>query len=288
MSSGRLGPPSRAPSCRRRRNDASPPGPDTRSTALPMIARSSASQARADSGPDAARAWPPPPGAAAAAVGLSAVPPLARAAGLSAAIAPAGAIIGAGVTDGAAVTEPVQLDAQPDQVLQGVRVHLPGHDRGHRRITGHRRRGVAVQPRPAVTAARRGLRPARRPRGADPAGPLLLQRGAAVQHHQVRQRDMRPGLDRLPGPLRQQPRGDQPLQRLVQRIVVPLGLAAVILRPGRGRQRIQHRAHDRRALRASGPRSARPRPGRWSPASPTGPRTPRSRSWPGSSGRDRA
>jgi hypothetical protein len=36
MSSGRLGPPSRAPSCRRRRNDASPPGPETESTALPM------------------------------------------------------------------------------------------------------------------------------------------------------------------------------------------------------------------------------------------------------------
>ena len=45
MSSGRLGPPSRAPSCRRRRNDASPPGPDSRSTALPMTACSSAAQA---------------------------------------------------------------------------------------------------------------------------------------------------------------------------------------------------------------------------------------------------
>jgi site-specific DNA recombinase len=32
-----LGPPSRAPSCRRRRNDASPPGPGTRSTALPTV-----------------------------------------------------------------------------------------------------------------------------------------------------------------------------------------------------------------------------------------------------------
>ena len=37
MSSGRLGPPSRAPSCRRRRNDASPPGPDSRSTAFPIF-----------------------------------------------------------------------------------------------------------------------------------------------------------------------------------------------------------------------------------------------------------
>ena len=46
MSSGRLGPPSRTPSCRRRRNDASPPGPDSRSTALPMTACSSAAQRR--------------------------------------------------------------------------------------------------------------------------------------------------------------------------------------------------------------------------------------------------
>ena len=44
MSSGRLGPPSRTLSCRRRRKLASPPGPDSRSTAAPMIACSSASQ----------------------------------------------------------------------------------------------------------------------------------------------------------------------------------------------------------------------------------------------------
>src|SRR6266852_3533153 len=50
-SSGRLGPPSRAPSCRRRRNEASPPGPDSRSTALPIMACSRASQARVVSGP---------------------------------------------------------------------------------------------------------------------------------------------------------------------------------------------------------------------------------------------
>ena len=43
MSSGRLGPPSRAPSCWRRRKLASPPGPDSSSTALPMMACSSAS-----------------------------------------------------------------------------------------------------------------------------------------------------------------------------------------------------------------------------------------------------
>ena len=42
---GRLGPVNRTPSCRRRRKDASPPGPDSRSTALPMTACSSAAQA---------------------------------------------------------------------------------------------------------------------------------------------------------------------------------------------------------------------------------------------------
>ena len=46
MSSGRLGPPRRTPSCRRRRNEASPPGPDSRSTALPMTACSTAAHAR--------------------------------------------------------------------------------------------------------------------------------------------------------------------------------------------------------------------------------------------------
>jgi hypothetical protein len=37
ISKGRLGPPSRTPSSRRRKNDASPPGPETRSTALTMV-----------------------------------------------------------------------------------------------------------------------------------------------------------------------------------------------------------------------------------------------------------
>src|SRR6184192_839542 len=45
MSSGRLGPASRTSSWRRRRKLASPPGPERRSTALPMTASSSAAQA---------------------------------------------------------------------------------------------------------------------------------------------------------------------------------------------------------------------------------------------------
>jgi hypothetical protein len=44
MSSGRLGPDSRAPSWFVRKNEASPPGPESRSAALPMIAFCSASR----------------------------------------------------------------------------------------------------------------------------------------------------------------------------------------------------------------------------------------------------
>ena len=92
-------------------------------------------------------------------------------------------------------------------------------------------------------------RPVRRPLAADPAGPLLQQRRTALQHHQVRQRDMRPDLDRLPGPLGQQVRRHEPPHGLLQAIVAPLGLRPGVLRPGRSRQRIQHRRDDRRALR---------------------------------------
>ena len=48
------------------------------------------------------------------------------------------------------------------------------------------------------------------PPGPDLLGPLLLQGGVAVEQEQVGQGDVRPGLDRLPGPLRQQPGRGQP------------------------------------------------------------------------------
>ena len=89
--------------------------------------------------------------------------------------------------------------------------------------------------------------------GADLRGPLLLQRGAAVQPEQVRQRDVRPDLDRLTGPLRQQARRDQAAHRLLQRVVVPLLPGPGVLGAGRGGQRIQHRRHDRGALRSQVP-----------------------------------
>ncbi len=82
----------------------------------------------------------------------------------------------------------------------------------------------------------------RRPPGADPGGPLLLQRRVGVQHQQVRQRDVHPGLDRLPGPLRQQAPGEEAAHRLVHRVVVALGVAAGVLGAGRRGQRVQDRA----------------------------------------------
>ena len=246
MSSGRLGPPSRAPSCRRRKNEASPPGPDNKSTALPMMARSRASHARVVSA--AGAAWPSAygPGAAVASVPR-------RWCGRRRCCRRCRAVAVGSVLAGGVAAEPVELDAEADQVLQRGRVHLTGHERGHRRVTGHRPGRVPVQPRPAHTAARRGPGPVPRPPRADPAGPLRLQRRAPLQHHQVRQRDVHPRLDRLAGPLRQQTRGHEPLHRVLKRIMAPLRLAPGVLRARRGGQRIQHRAHDRRALRRQVP-----------------------------------
>ena len=64
---------------------------------------------------------------------------------------------------------------------------------------------------------------------------------------------MHHGFNGLPGPLGQQPRADQPQHCLLQRVVAALRLAPDILRPGRRGQRIQHRAHDGRALRGQVP-----------------------------------
>ena len=53
----------------------------------------------------------------------------------------------------AAVAPPgVQFDAQPDQVLQGVDVDVPGDDWGHRGVAGDGLGGVPVQPGPALGA----------------------------------------------------------------------------------------------------------------------------------------
>ncbi len=100
------------------------------------------------------------------------------------------------------VAELVELNAQPDEILQRVHVYVPGHDRDDRRVAGDRGGGVAVQPRPAIPAALRARRPVRGPPGADPRSPFLLQGGAAIQDHQVREADVHPrfhGLSRAVG-----------------------------------------------------------------------------------------
>ena len=102
-------------------------------------------------------------------------------------------------------------------------------------------------PPPAEARARCPAHCARTRRSTPAAAPSCLQ------PHQVGQGDVHHGLNRLPGPLRQQPGGDQPPHRLLQRVMAALRLAPGILRPGRGRQRIQHRAHDRGALRGQVP-----------------------------------
>jgi hypothetical protein len=84
-----------------------------------------------------------------------------------------------------AVAVAVELDAQPDQVIQDGRVHLTEHDRGDRRVTREPLRGVAVQPGGAVAADHRRRRAVPGPLAADPLGPLLLQRRVRVQDHQV-------------------------------------------------------------------------------------------------------
>ena len=141
----------------------------------------------------------------------------------------------------AVAAELVQFHAEPDQVVQRVHVDVAGHDRGHRGVARDRRGGVAVQPRAVVRAGLGGVRAAGGPPRPHPPGPFLLQGGVGVEQEQVGQRDVRPGLDRLPGPLRQQAAGGQPAHRLRQRVVVPLALRPVILVPGRGGQRVQHR-----------------------------------------------
>ena len=170
-----------------------------------------------------------------------------------------------GVRAGVAVAaaspaEPVQFDAQPDQVLQRVHVHVPGHDRGHRRVARDRLGGVPVQPRAALAAGLGRERPARRPPLPDLRGPLLLQGGVGVEQQQVGQRDVHPGLDRLPGPLRQQaswrPAGAWP--RPARRGTAGPGSGHRLSRPGRPARPAP--ARPPRRTPGSGPRASRPAP----------------------------
>src|SRR4029077_4642940 len=102
----------------------------------------------------------------------------------------------AGAGRGAAVRAaavPLQLDAQPDQLVQGVYVDLAGHDRGHGRVAGDRVGGVAVQPGALGPGAFGGPGAVRGPLGADLGSPFVQQGGAAVDPQQVGQGDVDPG-----------------------------------------------------------------------------------------------
>ena len=86
------------------------------------------------------------------------------------------------------------------------------------------------------------------PPGPQSRGPLLQERGTALDQHQVRQRDMRPHLHRLPGAFRQQPGGQQPPHGFLESVVVPLLVSAVIAGAGRGGQGVQDGLHELGAL----------------------------------------
>ena len=114
---------------------ASPPGPDSRSTALPITACSRAAQAAVVSVPGVSV-----PGCPAAGRVPCPVPPLR-----------------------------VQFHAQPDEILQGVDVDVAGHDGRHRRVARDGRGGVAVEPGPVARAGLGRLRAVRGPAGPAPA-----------------------------------------------------------------------------------------------------------------------
>ena len=230
MSRGRLGPASGAPSCWRRRNPARPPGPDSSSTALPMMARSSASRAR-DPGPAvvtavAARSRSASPASAPAASGSSAS--------------------GSGPSRASSThsrTSPSSAPGSTSPVTTGL------ISASHATAAAA---GPSSQAAPSLPADRGGgAVPG--PPGPDRGDPLAEQGAVFVEGEQLGQGHVHPGTDRLPGPLREQPGRQEPLHRLGQRVVVPLPVRPQVPGPGRGRQGVQHRADHRRALRGQVP-----------------------------------
>ena len=154
----------------------------------------------------------------------------------------------------AAVPPPgVELHAQPDQVLRASTLMSPvtigamAASHAMASATSPSSHAPSFAPDSDAGGAAGG------PPFPDLRGPLVLQGRAGVEQDQVGQRDMRPGFDRLPGPLGQQPTSGQPPHRLLERVVVPLILGPRVLGPGRGGQRVQHPAHHLRALRREVP-----------------------------------
>ena len=166
---------------------------------------------------------------------------------------PSGPVSGPGARRDA-VAEPVELDAEPDQVIERGRVHVPGHDRRDGRVAGDRLGG---RRRPATAPG--GRRPRRRRRGARPtgrAGPASTRASSAeLPSSSIRSAREMCAHDphRLPGPFGQQPGGEQPPHGFLQRVVVPLLMGAVIIGAGRGGQGIQHGLHELGAFRGQVP-----------------------------------
>jgi hypothetical protein len=102
------------------------------------------------------------------------------------------------------VVEADELDAEPDQVVEGGGVDVAGDDRDEDGVAADRLGGAALQPGAAVAAGHRRRGAVRRPPGGRRGDPLALQRRPAVQRAQLAQRHVHEGLDRVPGPVRQQ------------------------------------------------------------------------------------
>jgi hypothetical protein len=117
--------------------------------------------------------------------------------------APAAAPGGVPARPGVAA-EAVVLHAQADEHVHRAGVHITGNDGDDHRVAGHHAGRVAVEPGPAVAGAHRRGGPLGGPPGPVPGDPRVLQLGVHVQVTQIRERHVHQGLDRLPGPGRQQ------------------------------------------------------------------------------------
>ena len=148
----------------------------------------------------------------------------------------------------------VVADAQEDQFLHRAGIDVAADHGDQHRVTRDGPGRLAVQPGPAIPRADRGGRPRRRPAGPVLGDPSVLQDAQSLIHlAELGEVDVDQGLDRLPGPLGQQIRGQQPPHRLPQRVMIALRPGPQVPAARRGRQRIQHRLHHRRALRGQIP-----------------------------------
>ena len=219
MSSGRLGPPRARRACRRRRKLARPPGPDEQvyGRADDRLLERLPPRAGVRRGRSSPSRW------------------------RSARASPSPA-------------RRCRSSAQPNQVLQRGAVDVPGHDRGHRRVTGDRLGGIPVQPGAAASPP---VSEARARCAAHCARTCAVHSCCRAELPSSRSRSAREicaqTLTGCPARSGSRPGRGQAAHRLLQPVVVPLLPGPVVLRAGRGGQRIQHRRDDRRALRGQVP-----------------------------------